>query len=82
MKDFASDFTEQIESSYCSITRVRESVMCLVCACEGDEKERRRESGSERAEGERNIFSTVGRSPSGAALPTQGSRDRQASAPF
>lgn len=45
MKDFASDLTEQIEASYCSIVRgrVRECVMCLVSACEGDERERTRE---------------------------------------
>lgn len=62
--------------------------MCFVSACEGDERERTGERGSEGAEGEINIFSTVGvrtregGSPSGAALPTQGSRDRQSSAPF
>ncbi len=34
--------------------------MCFVSACEGDERERTGERGSEGAEGERNIFSTVG----------------------
>ncbi len=34
--------------------------MCFVSACEGDERERTGERGREGAEGERNIFSTVG----------------------
>lgn len=60
MKDFASDLTEQIEASYCSI--VRECDVFSVCVWGGWKRE------NERAEGERNIFSTVGGSPSGAAV--------------